>query len=209
MLTPVQKEPERRERRRRLSPGRRPDPHSPGQRRWALIKQGPATLAPPAGRQGYMEPLAAHPRPGARSPTGAGPLDLGPLNPHLPLTSCCRYLHRPPLFGRVSPPGFPRSDLISGLGRRGGAVAEWEELPAQEGPPQVSVSGLRPRQLPPQERRGRGETRRQDRGQGEAAVRTRENSGVRCLSRECPCPSTTTTMLASSSLGRERQEVGR
>lgn len=31
-------------------------------------KQGPATFAPPAGRQGYMEPLAAQPLPGAPLP---------------------------------------------------------------------------------------------------------------------------------------------
>lgn len=73
MLTLTRKEPERRERRRRLSPGRRPDPHSPGQRRWALkSKAPPHSPLPPATKDTWnLWPLSHGPEP--RAPLAPAP----------------------------------------------------------------------------------------------------------------------------------------
>lgn len=93
-------------------------------------KQGPATLAPPANLRSSVAAMAPRPRAGAPIPTGAVPLDPNPLNPLLPLTSCRSHLQWPPLLGPSLPARVSLSDLISGLGRRGGALMEWEGLAA-------------------------------------------------------------------------------
>lgn len=129
----------------------------PGMGSMGPEKQGPATLAPPANLRSPVAAMAPRPQPGAPIPAGAGPLDPDPLNPLLPLTSCRSHLQWPPLLGPSLPAGVSLSDLISGPGRRGGAVAEGEGLATREGPPLPSASGPWPRPLPSHGRRGLGE----------------------------------------------------
>lgn len=89
-LTTAQKEPERRERRRRLLPRRRPDPHSPGQRRWALkSKAPPHSPLPPAAKATWnLWPLSHCPEPHCRRPPRPRPTQ--------PTSSAHRLLKVPP-----------------------------------------------------------------------------------------------------------------
>lgn len=141
-------------------------PRLPERRRWALESKAPSpSLLPPAAAAPQsLRPLSHGAEPGAPLATPPDP-DL--LDPHRPLTSCRGHLQRPPLWGPSLPARVSLSDLISGLGRRGGAATEWEELSAREDPPPPSASGPRPHLLPPQVGRGRGEAWGPNWGQGE------------------------------------------
>lgn len=81
----------------------------------------PPPPPPSVTRRSPAGPRATPPQPGARRPPGAGPASR---TSHLPLTGCrSRSYPAPPsgpkLLARVS-----LSDLISGLGRRGGAASK-------------------------------------------------------------------------------------
>lgn len=153
-------------------------PRLPGRRRWALKSKAPlpSLLPPAAAAPQSLRPLSPGAQPGAPLAT---PPEPDPLDPHRPLTSCRGHLQRPPLWGPSLPARVSLSDLISGLGRRGGAAAEWAGLSTREGPPPPSASGPRPHLLPPQVGRGRGEAWRPYWGQGEGV-----GLGVRCPSGE-------------------------
>ena len=64
------------------------------------------------------------------APTPATPT----LSCQVPLTRSRSHLQRPPLEEPSLPARAFLSDLISGLGRRGGAAAGWEELGGAGGP---------------------------------------------------------------------------
>lgn len=95
-------------------------PSAPQARETRLGQQGPPAPPPSVTRRSPAGPRATPPQPGARRPPGAGPAS----RTSLPLTGCrSRSYPAPPsgpkLLARVS-----LSDLISGLGRRGGAASK-------------------------------------------------------------------------------------
>ena len=96
--------------------------------------QGPPPSPAPAS---LCRPLDA-PRSVPPGPEPGSPLAPTPRTPTLsfplPLTRCRSHLQRPPLAGPSLPARASLSDLISGLGRRGGAAARWEELGGTGGP---------------------------------------------------------------------------
>lgn len=144
-------------------------PSTPGTEAMGLKSKAPSLspLPPAAPAPRSLWPLSHGPEP------GAAPAPALWTRPSQPASAPHQLPRAPPTAaaaGPSLPAGVSLSDLISGLGRRGSAVAEWEELPAREGPPPPSASGPRPRLLPPQVGRGHGETWRPDSGRGGAAV---------------------------------------
>lgn len=119
-------------------------------------KQGPVTLAPPAGRRGPSKPPAAQPRRRARSPAGATPRTPTPSTRIDPSPAAAGTSSGRRSGGRVSPLGFPSLTSFPVWAGGGGATTEWEELSAREGSPPPSTSGPRSPLLPPQVGRGRG-----------------------------------------------------
>lgn len=135
----------RKERREKETVARRPPaPHRPGWGRQALKNKAPPPSPLPPATAAPWRPLPPSRIPESRSPSVAG---RGPQSPQPtpPLTGCHSHLQRSPLWGPSLPARVSLSDLISGLGRRGGAVAEWEGL-APRGP--APNLGFRPATAP-------------------------------------------------------------